>query len=74
MSPFSLKSTCINFNIILLLCDSAHRHEHSSVKHRVVEGVVLATEADNLGSVSKGTTSSSLAVEASVLKASIHVS
>ena len=74
LKPASLEFAGRRLHAVLAPVNCREGHEILPGRHRVVEWIVLATEPANLRSVSKGTTSSSLAVEASVLKASIHVS
>ena len=74
LEPASLKFAGRRLHAVLAPINGREGHEILPGRHRIVEGIVLATEAANLGSVAKRTTSSSLAVEASVLKPSIHVS
>ena len=74
LEPASLEFAGRRLHAVLAPVNGREGHEILPGRHRIVEGIVLATEPANLGSISKRTTSSCLAVEASVLKASIHVS
>ena len=74
LEPASLEFAGRRLHAVLAPINGRQGHKILPGRHRVVEGIVLATEPANLGSVAKRTTSSSLAVEASVLKPSIHVS
>jgi len=74
LEPTSLEFAGCRLHAVLAPVNGREGHEILPGRHWVIKGVILATETANLGRIAKLTTSSCLAVEASVLKPSIHVS
>ena len=74
LEPASLEFAGCRLHAVFAPVDGREGHEILPGWHWVVKGVALAAEPAYLGRSAKLATSSCLAVEASVLKPSIHVS